>query len=97
MLLFNPICTVLYFVVMGIDIAVFFLLIHLIVTKWNIQWLAPFEKIGRDIVARVTATVGGIISRKSHQRLSTKGAVFASIVILTTTRFGLVLLMKCTV
>ena len=92
MFLVYPIQAVVYFIVMGIDIAVFFLVIRLILAWRDVQWLVPFNRTGGSIVEKVTTTVGGFVSRNSNRTLSEKGVVFISIVILTVMRYVLVML-----
>lgn len=95
MFLVYPIQAVAYFIVMGIDIAVFFLVIRLILAWRDVRWLVPFDRIGGDIVEKVTVTVSGCVSQRSSRKLSKKGALFISILILTAARHILAMLTRC--
>jgi hypothetical protein len=97
MILIYPIHAAVYFIVMGLDIAMFFLIIRLILMWRDVQWLAPFDKVGHGVVEKVTATVGDFISQRSSRRVSKKGSLLISITILTAMRCILVILTRCVV
>lgn len=48
---------VLYFVCIGLDIAMFFLQVRLIQNWKTISWLVPFDKAGSPLVDGITAKV----------------------------------------
>ncbi len=95
MFLVYPLQAVAYFIVMGIDIAVFFLVIRLILAWRDVRWLVPFDSIGGGIVDKVTATVGDFVSQRSSRRVSKKGTLLISILILAAARHILAMLITC--
>ena len=52
-----PLMCFLYFVCVGLDIAMFFLQIRLVVLWRNVNWLVPFDNAGKTLVNAVTAKV----------------------------------------
>ncbi len=83
MIFLNPI----YFVVLGIDILLFFLLVRLIQTWKRISWLASLDKIGAQLVEATTSRIGNIL--KSNKNLTDKGRILFSIIVLTLIKFVL--------
>lgn len=97
MIILNPIFTILYFVNMGIDITIFFLIIRLVLNWRHIQWLVPFSKIGGLLVERITKTAGKFWSSRSNRRLSDNGKIMISLGVLALAKLLLAGLLKCLV
>ena len=92
MILVYPINAMAYFIVMGVNLAVFFLTIRLILTWQDVQWLVPFDRIGRTLVEKVTTSIEGVLSRWNHRKLSKRGALILGIAILTVMQYILTIL-----
>ena len=95
MILIYPMRAIAYLVLMGIDIAVFFLVVRLILTWQDVQWLVQFDRIGQPLVEKVTASVESVLSRWNHRKLSKRGVLILGIMILTVTHCILTMLMGC--
>jgi hypothetical protein len=67
----------------GIDIAIFFLLIRLIVMWRNISWLGKFNDIGKALVDSVAAKTGGFWFRVTERQLSDRGKLLISLITLS--------------
>lgn len=93
MILVYPIHAIAYFVLMGIDIALFFLSVRLILTWQDLQWLVPFDRIGQPLVEKVTTVVESVLSQRNDRRLSKRGALILGIVTLTVMHYILTMLM----
>ena len=92
MILIYPAHAVVYLIVMGIDITVFFLVVRLVLLWCDIQWLASYDEIGRGVVDRVTISIDRVFSGWSNRRLSKRGTLIVGITILAITRHVLTLL-----
>jgi len=79
MILLNPI----YFVALGVDILLFFLIVRLIQTWKRISWLASFDKAGAQLVEVTTSKIGKFVKSISNKNLTDKGRILFSIVALT--------------
>lgn len=74
----------LYFVCVGLDVAMFFLQIRLILLWRNINWLLPFDNAGKTLVNAVTIKVPQFL--KTRKQLSEKGKLIAALLIFAITR-----------
>ena len=75
----------LYFVCIGLDIAIFFLQIRLILLWKNINWLIPFDNTGKPLVDTVAAKVPRFL--KTQQPLSDRGKLIVALLIFVAVRF----------
>ena len=74
----------LYFVCIGLDVAIFFMQIRLILLWKNVGWLVPFDNIGTPLVNSLTSTASGLFKTKS--RLSQKGMLIVVLLVFVMTR-----------
>ena len=84
MIILNPIAAIIYLVHLGINIAVFFTVIRLILTWKHFAWLAHFDTVGRPLINSMTNAVGKFIETKWHKKLSEKGNLLVCLMLLTT-------------
>lgn len=68
-----------YFVCVGLDVAMFFLQIRLILRWKKIAFLVPFDKTGQPLVAAVTKKVSMLF--QTRPPLSEKGKLIVALVI----------------
>jgi len=68
----------LYFICVGLDIAMFFLQIRLVVLWRNVNWLVPFDNAGKTLVNAVTTKVSQFL--KTRNPLSEKGKLIVALV-----------------
>ena len=68
----------LYFVCVGLDVAIFFLEIRLILLWRNINWLIPFDNAGQSLVTSVILKVPQFL--KTQNQLSKKGKLIIALV-----------------
>ena len=74
----------LYFVCVGLDIAMFFLQIRLVVLWRNVNWLVPFDNAGKTLVNAVTAKVSQYV--KTQNPLSERGKLIVALTAFTIAR-----------
>ena len=84
----------LYFVCVGLDIAMFFLQIRLILRWRNINWLVPFDNAGKSLVNAVTAKVSQFL--KPQNPLSERGKLIAALVAFAIARIILGTILRMT-
>ena len=89
MIILNPISSLFYFVCVGIDIAMFFLLVHLIMSWRHVPWLASFERIGRPLVEKIVAATGTLLPNRLGNRLSDIGRSAVGLMMLSVCKYGL--------
>lgn len=76
--------SLLYFVCIGLDVAMFFLQIRLIVLWRNVNWLIPFDNTGKSLVNALTSKVPCFL--KTQNPLSEKGKLITTWVTLAIAR-----------
>ncbi len=95
MVLINPLSMILYCIVLGIDICLFFLIVRLLVLWRNPIILEGLNHAGRPLVNGITNYLGNAANRLLCQQLSKQGKVAVSLAILSLTNLllkkGLVL------
>lgn len=74
----------LYFVCVGLDIAMFFLQIRLVLLWRNINWLVPFDNAGKSLVNSVTAKVPQFL--KTQNPLSERGKLIVGLIVFAMAR-----------
>ena len=74
----------LYFVCVGLDVAMFFLQIRLILLLRNVKWLIPFDNAGKTIVDAVTAKVPRFV--KTQTPLSERGKLIIALAVFAIAR-----------
>jgi len=84
----------LYFVCVGLDIAMFFLQIRLILLWRNVNWLVPFDNTGKSLVNAVTAKVPRFL--KTQNPLSERGKLIVALVAFAIARIILGTILKVT-
>jgi len=72
------------FVCVGLDIAMFFLQIRLVVLWRNVNWLVPFDNAGKTLVNAVTAIVSQFF--KTQNPLSERGKLIVALVVFAIAR-----------
>ena len=84
MTILNPIAAIIYLVHLGINIAVFFTVIRLILTLKHFAWLGHFDTMGRPLVNGMTTAVGKFVETRWHKNLSEKGLLLICLVVMAT-------------
>ena len=74
----------LYFVCVGLDVAMFFLQIRLILLWRVVNWLIPFDDAGKLLVNAVTAKVPQFL--KTQNPLSERGKLIIALVVFVIAR-----------
>ena len=69
----------LHLVCIGIDIAVLFLLIRLVLMWRSDSWLERLNDVGRQLVDALAATVGRLWSRAVRKQLSCRGELLVGL------------------
>ena len=82
MIILNPIVGIFYLVHLGINIAVFFVVIRLILTWKHFTWLTHLDKVGRPLVDSMTNAVGKFVETRWHKKISEKGRLLICLVLL---------------
>jgi len=84
----------LYFVCVGLDIAMFFLQIRLVLLWRTVNWLVPFDNTGKSLVNAVIAKVPQFL-RTQHQ-LSERGKLIIALVVFALARIILGTILRLT-
>jgi hypothetical protein len=79
--------SILYFVCIGLDIAMFFLQVRLILLWKNISWLVPFDETGQPLVNALTGWVSRLL--KTKRPLSERGKVIIALLAFVLIRIAL--------
>ena len=83
MIILNPIAGIFYLVHLGINIAMLFVMVRLILTWKHFNWLTHLDKVGRPLVDNMTTSVGHFFHIRWKRRLSEKGRLFICLVLLS--------------
>jgi hypothetical protein len=86
-IIFWPILGVLYLVCIGIGIAIFFLVVRLLATRWHVDWLEGFDDAGKGLADAITTRIGLLWYRMVHRHLSPTGELLISILVLCLAQF----------
>lgn len=84
----------LYFVCVGLDIAMFFLQIRLVLLWRAVNWLIPFDNAGKSLVTAVTAKVPQFL--KTQNQLSERGKLIIALVVFAIARIILGTILRLT-
>ncbi|MCK5225210.1 MAG: hypothetical protein KAQ89_00680 [Planctomycetes bacterium] len=84
----------LYFICVGLDIAMFFLQIRLVMLWRNVNWLIPFDNAGKSLVNTVTAKVSQFL--KTQNPLSERGKLITALAAFAIARIILGTILKTT-
>ena len=84
----------LYFVCVGLDVAMFFLQIRLILLWRVVNWLIPFDDAGKLLVNAVTAKVPQFL--KTQNQLSERGKLIIALVVFAIARIILATILRLT-
>ena len=68
----------LYFICVGLDVAMFFLQIRLVLAWKTINWLMPFDNAGKSLVDAISEKVPRIL--KTQKPLSEKGKLIVALI-----------------
>lgn len=94
MTILNPIAAIIYLVHLGINIAVLFTVISLILTWKHFAWLARFYTVGKPLVDGMTNAIGTFVETRWHKNLSEKGRLLICLMILITAELALTCLLN---
>ena len=78
----NLMTTFLCIVGIAVDITAFFLLVRMLVTWKHFELLVYFDNVGRPLVEAVISKTDYLFGKVSDKRLSGKGVLFVSMIIL---------------
>ena len=84
----------LYFVCVGLDVAMFFLQIRLVLMWRTVNWLVPFDNAGRILVNAITAKVPLFL--KTQKPLSERGKLIIALVVFALARIILGTILRLT-
>ena len=82
----------LYFVCIGLDVAIFFVQIRLILLWKNVSWLVPFDNVGRPLVNSLIRAASDLFRTK--RPLSQKGMLILVLLALIITRIILIAVLR---
>jgi len=82
----------LYFVCIGLDIAMFFLQVRLILLWKNIDLLVPFDNAGNSLVTAIASRVPRFL--KTRKQLSEKGKLISALAVFAIARIILGIILK---
>jgi len=78
-IMFGLLLVILHLVCIGIDIAIFFLLIRLVLMRRSISWLERLNDVGRGLVDAVIVKAATVWDRAVQKQLSDRGAFLVSL------------------
>ncbi len=84
----------LYFVCVGLDVAMFFLQIRLILLWRTVNWLVPFDNAGKSLVNTVTSKVPRFL--KTQNPLSERGKLIVALAVFAIARIILGTILRVT-
>ncbi len=84
----------LYFVCVGLDIAMFFLQVRLVVLWKDVNWLIPFDNAGKSLVNVINAKVPQFL--KTQNPLSERGKLIIALVVFAIARIILGTILRLT-
>jgi hypothetical protein len=73
----------------GIDVAILFLVCHLVLMWYNISWLRQLDNAGKALVNDITTDLSQYWGRVIQKQLSEKSKLLLSIVVLSLVRLAL--------
>ena len=82
----------LYFVCIGLDVAIFFIQIRLILLWKNVGWLVPLDNIGTTLVNSLIGAASDVL--KTKRPLSQKGTLILVLLALVITRIVLAAVLR---
>ena len=82
----------LYFVCIGLDVAMFFLQVRLILQWRRFNWLVPFDNVGKPLVNAVTAKVPQLL--KTQTPLSERGKLIIALLVFAVARIILAAILR---
>jgi len=74
----------LYFICLGLDIAMFFLQVRLVLTWRTINWLIPFDNAGKSLVGAISEKVPRVLG--TQKPLSEKQKLIIALIAFALTR-----------
>ncbi len=84
----------LYFICVGLDIAMFFLQIRLVMLWRNVNWLVPFDDAGKLLVNAAIAKIPQFL--KTQKPLSERGKLIIALVVFAIARIILGIILRLT-
>ena len=84
----------LYFVCVGLDVAMFFLQIRLVLMWKAVKWIVPFDNAGKSLVTAVTAKVPQLL--RTQHPLSERGKLIIALAVFATARIILGAILRLT-
>jgi len=86
MILLKPLAVFFCLVCIGLDVAMFFILVRFLLLWWRTGWLERLNEVGRNLVDTFTAKVSRFWCRASHKRLSDRGELLVGLMVLLVAR-----------
>jgi len=82
MIVLNPLFGLLYFVCLGLDIVVFFMWVHVLLSWRRIRWLVPLGRIGEPLVEVLMRSVDTYLRQRLNLHFKRKTLVCLVFVII---------------
>ena len=94
MIVLNPLFDLLYFVCLGLDIAVFFMWVHVLLSWRRIRWLVPLGRIGEPLVEAVMRSLDTCLRHRLSLHFKRKTLVCLIFVIIFLVKMLLACLLR---
>lgn len=91
MIVLSPLFGLLYFVCLGLDIVVFFLWVHILLSWRRIRWLVPLGQMGKPLIDTLMRSVDMFFKQHLNLHFNRRTLVFLLMAIL----IGVKLLLTC--
>ena len=82
MIVLNPLFGLLYFVCLGLDIVVFFMWVHVLLSWRRIRWLVPLGRIGEPLIEALMRSVDTCLRHRLKLCFKRKTLVYLIFVII---------------
>lgn len=87
MIIVNPINLLLYFVHLGINVTLFFLMVRLLLSIRSFRLLVAFDKAGEQLISTIFEVVSKVSIRVLKKDLPEKNKIAAAVILLTSIDF----------
>lgn len=75
MIVLNPLFGLLYFACLGLDIVMFFLWVHILLSWRRIRWLVPLGKIGEPLIEALMRSVDTCLRQRFNLHFNRRALV----------------------
>lgn len=94
MIVLNPFFDLLYFVCLGLDVVLFFLSVHVLLSWRRIRWLIPLGQIGEPLVEALIRSADVQLKQRCRLHLNRRGLICLFTILIFLAKLLLVCLLR---